>query len=408
MSRASSLALALAAAALLLIPVADSAPSRAAATSSPQIYVIGSNGTGEVTIPQSAKSNDGPAWSPDGTKIAFSSNRDGNWEICVMNADGSGATRLTSNRSADDGSPTWSPDGTKIAFHTDRTGNYEIFVMNADGSSQTNLSNEAQSEDASPSWAPDGTRLVFASEGDLYVMTADGSQQARLTAGENYDFFPAWSPDGSKIAFSTRTRTGTFIDVVGVDGAGRMRLTRVGGEYEPRWSRDGTKIAYAEYASGLGRIFVMNADGSGATRLTGAPKRDDYDPSWSPDGTKIAFTGYLDTVPPQVLILAPPRQRVLKQRAVHLLVGCTEACRLRVSGVVTVAGQRRRLRLRKATVNVDAFEGALIKLRLSKGGLRTLRAAFADKRKARTIVSVRAVDAAGNARKRTFRAKLAR
>jgi Tol biopolymer transport system component len=408
MSRVSSLALVLVAAALLLIPVADSAPSHAAATPSPQIYVIGSNGVGEVSVTQGAKASDGPAWSPDGTKIAFSSNRDGNWEIYVMNADGSGATRLTINRSADDGSPTWSPDGTKIAFHSDRTGNYEIYVMNADGSSQTNLSNEAQSEDVSPSWAPDGARLVFASEGDLYVMTADGSQQMRLTAGEVYDFFPAWSPDGSRIAFSARTRTKTFIDVVGADGTGRTRLTRVGGEYEPRWSKDGNKIAYAEYATGLGRIFVMNADGSGATRLTGAPKRDDYDPSWSPDGTKIAFTGYLDTVPPQVLIAAPSTQRVLKQKAVVILVGCTEPCRLRVSGIVTVAGHRRRLRLRSAAATVAAFDGALIKLRLSKGALRTLRIAFKNKQKARTIVSVRAVDAAGNARKRTFRAKLAR
>ncbi|HEY3051084.1 MAG TPA: DPP IV N-terminal domain-containing protein [Gaiellaceae bacterium] len=398
-----------AAIAIVLIPVADSAPSRDAASAyAPQIYVIASDGSGETNITHNAKANDGPAWSPDGTKLAFSSNRDGNWEIYMMNADGSGSTRLTHNRSADDAAPAWSPDGTKIAFQTDRDGNYEIYVMNADGSAQTNLTKETQTDDASPSWAPDGTRIVFGSEGDLYVVTADGSQQTQLTSGSIYDFLPAWSPDGTKIALGARSRKGAFIDVINADGTGRTRLTHGGGEYEPRWSKDGMKIAYAAYATGLGRIVVMNADGSAATRLTGAPKRDDYDPSWSPDGTKIAFTGYVDTVAPEVLIVGPPRQRVVKQKGVLLLVACNEPCGLRASGVVSVAGQRIKLRLRGAAVNVSAFDGALLKLRLPAGGLRKLRAAFAHQKKVRTVVSVKGVDAAGNARTRTYRAKLRR
>jgi Tol biopolymer transport system component len=409
MSRLWKLGGVLAGTAIVLVPVADSASSHAAATPyAPQIYVIASDGSGETNITHNAKANDSPDWSPDGTRVAFSTNRDGNWELYVMNADGSGATRLTRNRSADDAAPAWSPDGTKIAFHTDRDGNYEIYVMNADGTGQTNLTKEVQSDDVSPSWAPDSSRIVFGSEGDLYVVRADGSEQTRLTSGSSYDFFPDWSPDGSKIALVSRVNNRAFIDVINADGSGRTRFSHGGAEYQPKWSRDGTKIAYTTYATGLGRVSVVNADGSGAIRLTGTPKRDDYDPSWSPDGTKIAFTGNVDTVAPQVLIAAPPRQRVLKQKGVLLLAGCSEACRLRASGVVTIAGQRRKLRLRDARANVSAFDGALLKLRLPAGGLRKLRAAFAHGKKVRAIVSIKAVDAASNGRTRTYRTKLRR
>ena len=80
----------------------------------------------------------GPAWSPDGRQIAFVSDRDGNWEIYVMNADGSSQTNLT-NDLPDDTGPVWSPDGRQIAFVFCRDGSYEIYVMNADGSGQTRL-----------------------------------------------------------------------------------------------------------------------------------------------------------------------------------------------------------------------------------------------------------------------------
>src|SRR5204863_5095230 len=91
-----------------------------------------------------------PSWSPDGAKLAFTSVRDGNWEIYVMNADGSGQTRLTNNAATDDVSA-WSPGGAKIAFASNRDGNYEIYVMNADGTGQTRLTNTVADE-FSPAW----------------------------------------------------------------------------------------------------------------------------------------------------------------------------------------------------------------------------------------------------------------
>ena len=99
-------------------------------------------------------------------------------------------------------------------------------------------------EDHSPAWSPDGTKIAFSSEGDIYVMNADGSAQTRLTRDAQYDVFPDWSPDGSKIAVTGGSTATGFIDVINADGTGRTRLTHGGREYFPEWSPDGTKIAY--------------------------------------------------------------------------------------------------------------------------------------------------------------------
>jgi Tol biopolymer transport system component len=143
-----------------------------------------------------------PAWSPDGTKIAFATNRDGNYEIYTMNPDGTGPTRLTNNTSSDY-EPAWSPDGTKIAFATNRDGNDEIYTMNADASNQTRLTNNT-AVDAAPAWSPDGTKIAFKSTGDtdpfayryeIYTMNADGSSQTNLTNNPGADdSVPDWQP----------------------------------------------------------------------------------------------------------------------------------------------------------------------------------------------------------------------
>jgi Tol biopolymer transport system component len=116
-----------------------------------EIYVMAADGTGQTRLTDNAANDALPSWSPDGTKIAFTSNRDGNWQIYVMAADGTGQTRLTDN-AAFDFLPSWSPDGTKIAFTSDRDGNVEVYVMNAqDGSNQTRLTDNAAS-DGLPDW----------------------------------------------------------------------------------------------------------------------------------------------------------------------------------------------------------------------------------------------------------------
>jgi hypothetical protein len=161
---------------------------------------MNSDGSNQKRLTNNAAAGD-PNWSPDGSKIAFSTDRDnGKADIYVMNSDGSNQKRLTNN-AANDYMPDWSPDGSKIAFATHRNSGCceEIYVMNAaDGSGQTNLSNNP-AQDLNPSWSPDGTKIAFYSQrgGDglfhIYVMNAaDGSGQTRLADGPGDSSNPDW------------------------------------------------------------------------------------------------------------------------------------------------------------------------------------------------------------------------
>jgi len=165
-------------------------------TDDPDIYAVNVDGTGEVRLTTYAGRDWLPAASPDGSKIAFTSDRDGPGELFVMNADGSGQTNITNDPGAADGWPAWSPDGTRIAFQSYRDGNAEIYVMNADGSGLVRLTADA-GFDAGPSWSGDGTRIAFESNrsGDfeVYVMNADGSGQTRLTDQVGLDGYPVWT-----------------------------------------------------------------------------------------------------------------------------------------------------------------------------------------------------------------------
>jgi len=232
-----------------------------------EIYIMNADGTGLSRLTYNSTDEEEPYWSPDGNKIVFTSHRDGNAEIYVMNADGSWQTRLTNN-SILDGNPCWSPYGKKIAFHR----NDDIYVMNADGTNVTNLTNNL-SVDHTASWSPDGSKIAFVSERDgnaeIYVMNADGTGlTTRLTNNLAIDCYPCWSPDGNKIAFASY-RNGNFdIYVMDANGTGQTPLTTITeDDLEPNWSPDGRKILFSSKRDGNSEIYVMNADGTGQTRL---------------------------------------------------------------------------------------------------------------------------------------------
>ena len=151
------------------------------------------------------KSAQFPDWSPDGNQIAFASNREVNWEIYVMNADGSDAQRLTytTGEGKANAGPAWSPDGKQIAFDSTRDGNWEIYVMDADGANPRRLT-QHEKVDARPAWSRDGKRIAFHSTRDgklkddtkddfeIYVMNADGLNVRRLTSNKTFDGHSDW------------------------------------------------------------------------------------------------------------------------------------------------------------------------------------------------------------------------
>ena len=234
-------------------------------------------------------------------KIAFASNRGGNWDIYVMNTDGSNVQRLT-NHPDYDSEPSWSPDGTKIAFTSDRDGSNDIYVMNADGSNLVNLSQTTGDiNESEPAWSPDGSKIAFrgnreVNPDDIFVMNSDGSNPINLTQKPGRDTYPAWSPDGTKIAFEgSRLDGDSEIYVMNADGSNQVNLTQSTGlDTYPAWSPDGTKILFASYRDGYSEIYVMNADGSNPINLTQSSGSTEAYPAWSPDGAKILFTSDRD------------------------------------------------------------------------------------------------------------------
>ena len=245
-----------------------------------EIHTMDPDGSNLVNLTNNPFTDGGPSWSPGSHTIAFGSNRDANDEIYIMSADGSNQTRLTNNGAFDVGS-TWSPDGNKIAFASDRDGDFEIYVMDADGSNPTNLTQNPLVDEIGPAWSPDGSKIAFKRQGEIYVMDADGLNPISLTSGaSNTDSSPTWSPDGTRIAFVSRRDNNEEIYVMSADGSNPTRLTNnTVFESSPAWSPDGSEIVFTSRRDLNSEIYVMSADGSNPTRLTAHPASDSS-PHW--------------------------------------------------------------------------------------------------------------------------------
>ncbi|MFW6202417.1 MAG: LpqB family beta-propeller domain-containing protein, partial [Gemmatimonadota bacterium] len=280
----------------LIVPDPEpTAVGRIAFVNQSEIYIVEPDGSGLTRLTDNDDLDFAPALSPDGSRIAFVSNRDGgNYDVYVMDPDGTDVTRLTTDDGVDS-DPAWSPDGTRIVFTSDRDGVHtHLFVMSADGSDEPTQISDANMEHNSPSWSPDGSRIAFSSYADgyfdVFVVNADGSGGlTNLTNTTYVDFGPAWSPDGSKIAFtSTRGDDGEGnydIYVMDADGSGVTRLTTHPDEDRyPAWSPDGTRIAFEAYRGGDATgIFIMNADGSDIVPVTDeATPGGSISPTWGP------------------------------------------------------------------------------------------------------------------------------
>jgi Tol biopolymer transport system component len=255
-----------------------------------EIYIINADGSAETRLTQDRARDIVPDLSPDGSQIVFVSNRNGNDEIYRMDRDGSDVVRLTDTR-AEDTYPYWSSDGTKIIFCSrrddDRT--YEVYLMNSDGTDQTRITNNAVSEE----WAYlslDMQEVVYAvgpfPHYSLYVMNIDGSDSRQIFSSDRSAALPKWSRDGRTIVFNHFTlSSGKIIGDIGWvnrDGNNFRQITRSSDDSvseNPYWSPDGSRIVFQLNQTGNFQIYVMDADGSNQVRLTNH-RGNDYWPSW--------------------------------------------------------------------------------------------------------------------------------
>jgi Tol biopolymer transport system component len=282
------------------------------------LYAVDPDGTERRQLTDHPASDVYPALSPDGSRIAFVSDRTGSSQIYAMPAGGGPATALTEGP-AESFDPAWAPDGTHIAFASNRTGNGDIYVMDADGRNAVQVTglglrpeppdiigaDDTRQFEGYPTWSPDGTRIAFVGEvgdnAEIFVMDADGSNIVQVTDDPEGDWDPAWSPDGKWIAFFTsQGQPASDIYVIRPNGSGLTRLTDdPGRDIQPAWSPDGSRIVFASDREGALGLFVMDTDGSNVVPLTDGQA---VAPTWgrAAEAAQPDETGTPDeTVPPE-------------------------------------------------------------------------------------------------------------
>ena len=263
------------------------------------IYIMDGNG---ANLRRLVTDGFEPALSADGAKLAFVTGQPpfgcNNHELNIMPSIFGTDRKPLTNVCGYDQHPAWSPDGTRIAFWSDRDSGEGLYVMNVDGSSQTRIlsTSTIQRQIESPHWSPDGTRIAFVgynlsvNESDIFVVNADGSKPVNVTNTPLvHEVAPAWSRDNSKIAFIRITSpTQSDVYTMSANGSNQTPLTNLSltglgitlglGELKLAWSPDGTRLAFMDVGNSLD-IFAVNADGSNRVSLTNTPDNDTY-PDW--------------------------------------------------------------------------------------------------------------------------------
>ncbi len=261
------------------------------------LYTMQPDGSGPVPLTSGAAVNWTPALSPDGTRIAWSRMRprqNPHTDIYVMTLDAGEPVQVTSDETWENFAA-WSPDGRRIVFQagtlesipTPTDGTARLYVINVDGSGRARLTTNEAAE-TTPSWSPDGKRIAFASNAsgnwDIYVVGIDGTDQRRLTISPSEDVLPEWSADGSRIAFVSDRGNSREIYSIRLDGSEPERLTTASTVHpfsKMSWSPDGLSIAYSSIRNEDADIFAFSLRDGKETRLTDAVAAD-MSPSWGP------------------------------------------------------------------------------------------------------------------------------
>ncbi len=244
-----------------------------------KIYIINSDGTGLTNILNTDSITRGATWSPDGSKIAFVSNKDGIDAIYIMSPDGTNITKFADIGSLIDiSTPEWSPDGTKIFFSKETLDEDGLFIVNTDGSGITKLLNIS----VEAHWSPDGTKIMYVKadknlkDSDIYLIDANGENKINLTNNSDYYYStsPSWSPDGTKIVYILNDINHpldlkTELYVINADGTNKNKITN--NKYiknDPDWSPDNKYIIFCAVQDNSLSIYAIKPDGTDQTIIT--------------------------------------------------------------------------------------------------------------------------------------------
>jgi Tol biopolymer transport system component len=280
--------------------------------------------------------NIGAVWSPDGSKIAYTSDRFGNWTLHVINVESGDEVQLTSPDSIS-GWPDWSPDGDRIAYWSYRNDESQLYTIKSDGTDEQQLTSGSLLK-SEPLWKSDGTMLLFGQKDEywqIWIMALNSGKQWQVSTADEDHWAPRWMPDGREIIYyssdgfilktvnieSLRYRYVTSVPsgelvsderprinpdgkkmlfssirspnwglwLMDIDGKNTERITHDGaGDRKASWSSDGKKIIYSSYRSGNSDIWLMNSDGSNQTRLIKS-RFDEFEPSLHPSGSIVAY-----------------------------------------------------------------------------------------------------------------------
>lgn len=246
------------------------------------IFIMDMDGENSKKITNLKSITMSSAWSPDGSRLVFTSYTRGSPDIYTISADGKGLKQIVGGGGSKL-TPAWSPDGGRIAFSSSAPGEADIYTVSPNGGGATRITN-ARGIDISPTWSPDGGAMIFASDRTgglhLYRMSAGGGETHRLTFVGYQNDMPGWSPMGDKVAFAGRDMGAFDIFIMNPDGSNIQRLTVGSGNNEhPSWSPDGRFVTFSSPRGGETAIYMMRADGSNQTKIS---KGNGMLPEWGP------------------------------------------------------------------------------------------------------------------------------
>jgi Tol biopolymer transport system component len=260
------------------------------------IFTIDPDGTNRTRLGPAEQDSSDPAWSADGLRIAFRAFH--GKQLRVMDADGSNVATVLHRaelpgglkRYGDMADPAWSPDGTALAFSAlHHNLGWRVFMVGTDGTGLTRLTDGSPSYDVTPAWSPNGTTIAAARYGDIALLAADGSTEQTIVT-EGYTSGPDWSPTGAQLVFSrvdTAALSRTDIFTMNADGSGVAQVTDTPErwEFDPCWSPDGTRIVYSRskgpFVGSTTNTWTIAPDGSSPERLTNS-KWYERSPNWQP------------------------------------------------------------------------------------------------------------------------------